>query len=83
MKRITDRNGDFGHPEDIPDYIFDQISLHRKRIFDMQRIEELAPVADKAPTPASPVKAVINWVIETEREFRATQKLIDKTRDRS
>ncbi len=49
----------------------------------MQRIEELAPVADKAPTPASPVKAVINWVIETEREFRATQKLIDKTRDRS
>lgn len=49
----------------------------------MQRIAEPPPVADKEPAPASPVKAVINWVIETEREFRVTQKLIDKTRDRS
>ena len=39
---------------------------------------------DRAKTSAkpSPVKAVLSWIVETDREFRVAQSMVNETHDR-
>lgn len=35
--------------------------------------------AEQAPVKTSPVRAVISWLVETDREFRAAQSMVNDT----
>ncbi|MBW4707083.1 hypothetical protein KX928_04700 [Roseobacter sp. YSTF-M11] len=48
----------------------------------MERLNKTPAEAAKAPTKPSPVKAMIAWLVETDREFRVAQSMVDKTRQR-
>lgn len=36
----------------------------------------------KTEQKTSPVKAVLSWIVETDREFRVAQSMINDTHDR-
>lgn len=36
----------------------------------------------KTSVKQSPVKAVLSWLVETDREFRVTQSMVNNTHDR-
>ena len=45
---------------------------------------EIGKITEKSKTTAksSPVKAVISWLIETDREFRVAQTMVNETREK-
>lgn len=38
--------------------------------------------ATKTASKQSPVSAILSWLVETGREFRATQSMVNETNDR-
>ncbi|SFF73457.1 hypothetical protein [Roseobacter denitrificans] len=48
----------------------------------MDRNPENSFENQKTPIKPSPVKAMIAWLIETDREVRATQSIVDETHDK-
>ena len=48
----------------------------------MERNPEKSFERQIAVTKPSPVKAMIEWLIEADREYRATQSIVNETHDK-
>ncbi|WP_282060983.1 hypothetical protein [Roseobacter litoralis] len=48
----------------------------------MERDPENSFVKQNTPQKPSPVKAMITWLIETDREVRATQSIVNETQEK-
>ncbi|MGC3940527.1 hypothetical protein ACOTTU_22220 [Roseobacter sp. EG26] len=48
----------------------------------MERPNKTPIDATRKPPKPSPVKAMIAWLVETDREFRVAQSMVDKTHKR-
>ena len=48
----------------------------------MERDTHKRPEHAKTSSKTSPVKTVISWLIETDREFRVAQSMVNDTHDR-
>lgn len=48
----------------------------------MEQAEKIKPEDSKIPPKLSPVKVVIEWLIEADREYRVAQSMVDKTHNK-
>lgn len=81
MKAITDSDSIFDHTGCIEDALsFVDVpgpGMIRIRNFIMENSFDEKPEDQKVSPVSSPVKAVISWLVEATREFRATQAMVN------
>jgi hypothetical protein len=53
-----------------------------RRITIMKRKPDELQEVEKHPEKHSPVKAMIEWLIEMDREYRAAQSMVNETHDK-
>jgi hypothetical protein len=63
--------------------VLPKVRVARKGNTDMEKIKpDKAVDQAKTPTNSSAVRAVISWLIKTDREYRVAQSMVNETHDK-